>query len=208
MTTAEELGVVADYEYQTKRVMLVPYTKVTRVHLPEDLLVRLYRITRDDQLLEISFPGMEMDLVKFVSFMAPLAVQILCVRSTEGVLVPAGYGYVIGSDGVDGARTARIGFVFLRQYHGTKEIRDLGMFLAAWWFDKLRVDVLYGTMLKRNHIGQNFARRRFGFRVLCELPKFFPVNGRLEDGCLVCLEKATFMPYYQQWKNTLELNCG
>jgi len=200
MVTAEELNVIENYEYRTQEVMLVPYAKATRAHLPEDLLVSLYCRTRDERLMETAFPGIQMDLVGFIQFMGARAVQILCVRDEDGVLKLAGYGLIVQAEGVDGARTARFGFNFFRQWHGTRQARDLGMFLIAFWMKELRVDVLYGTTLKSNRLAQNFGRRRFGFRVLCDLPKFFSCDGRLTDGTLVVLEKQDFMEYYTAWR--------
>lgn len=186
----------ANHPYRTDKVLLLPYLDSQQV-FPEDFLVRLYRQTRDEGLIETVFAGTpNFNLNRFISFMSARPI-VLYIQHPNDV---AGYGFISQSEGVDGARKAAFGFLFFKKYRGTVHVRDLCTLSLAWWFYELNTDILYATSLKTNRLAWNFAKKVFGFTFLCDLPMFFCDGGRLADAVLMCLKREDFTPQYNRWK--------
>lgn len=185
---------LANHTYQTDKVILVPYLDNRKV-FPDDFLAQLYGQMLKDGTLETVFAGMsDVTLNKFVSYLSKHPVVVYVLKPGDVV----GFGWVAQAEGCDGARKASFGFTFYRKYWGTQLVRDLCWFSLRWWFEELKIDILYATSLKTNHMATNFART-FGFQKIGHLPMFFQKGDRLVDGTLICLKKSEFDPLYQSW---------
>lgn len=182
------------HEYQTDRVVLLPYVKSK---FPPDLLARLHSRLIEDGTLETVFTGMRdaRDFEQWNGYMSKQPI-VLFVRKPDSII---GAGWVSEVQGVDNARKAAFGFWLYRSSWGTKEGHDLCRFALRWWFETFRIDILYATSLKTNRLAINFALRRFGFRKLCDLPMFFTQGKSLVDGTLICLKKTDFDVVYERW---------
>lgn len=182
---------IANWEYQTETTALIPYDKAWPV-FPDGLLGHLYLRTREDGLLDQVFCGRATpDFDDFVSYLSSrkVVLQIYCLQRPE--LEPIGYCFINGADGEDGTRLAQFGFCFFREYWGRPELRDLVRLCLRYWFEVLKVDVLYGATLLENYLARNFARK-FGFQEIATLPKFLYRAGGRADARLVLLLKEDF----------------
>ena len=183
------------WEYQTDEALLVPYSGAAKQQFSEDFLVEQYvRLLKDD-LLSTIYPEGEMNLNQFMAYCLNKPMQILCKKTSDlGPFPVAGFGWLYDFSGPEGARMSKVGFAFYKEFWGTSLVRQLGSLLIRWWIEVCKVDVLYGTLLATNRLAVNFARK-YGFRELTVLPKFYLVENRRIDGRLVCLDKEDFRPF-------------
>src|SRR5208283_4903374 len=131
------------YEYGTATTIMLPYKQDVSWLFPEAFLADLYFRLLEDGLLDIVFPGMRMNhLNQFMAYFAsgnhPIVIGFIRNAANEIVDV-AGFGWVLESDGVDGARKASVGFTFFNEYHGKKDIRSLAWFFLRWWMVELKI---------------------------------------------------------------------
>jgi len=193
---------VSGWEYQTDKVILLPYSQQNQKMFREHFLAELYFRLRDEETLSIIFPGMGIaHLNDFIRYMArAFGFVIPALRDGEKV-IPVGLGWIPEMDGVDGARKAAFGFGFFKEMWVNRErVRrhvDLSTLMLAYWFQECKIDILYGTSINPKAI--NYSRR-FGFSEPYLLPKFFCRDGVLTDARLIHLEKETFLPYYSRWR--------
>lgn len=189
------------WPYQTDKVVLLPYAQNKTWVFPEDFLGTLYYRLREDDLLDTIFPGMGFKHVNnFIAHMAHAKAPLVCCLKGEQYPQPIGFGWLCETDGVDGARKGSFGFGFFKEVWGRKNVLehiDLSMMMLHWWFVECKVDILYGTTI--NPKAFNYSRR-FGFKPLCVLPKFFCNNGALVNAYLIVLEKEVFLPVYDKWR--------
>ena len=186
---------IAGWKYQTEKTALVPYDKAWPA-FPDGLLGHLYLRAKEDNLLATTFCGMPTpNFDSFVSYLSGkgVLVQIYCLQGEDGALTPAGFCFLHGVDGPDGARMAMFGFCFFREYWGRTEVRELVWACLAYWFEVIKVDVLYGITRLDNFLARNFSRN-FGFREIAVLPKFLYSGGVRTDARLVLLERSSFIP--------------
>lgn len=188
---------IEDWEYQTENTALIPYDRVWPV-FPDGITGHLYLRTKSDNLLSTVFCGRTTpNFDDFVSFLSSSKVttQIYCLQEDGKPLEPIGYCFVHGADGEDGARMAQFGFCFFKEYWGRQELRDLVWLCLRYWFEVLKIEVLYGATLCDNFLARNFSRR-FGFTEIAVLPKFLYRDGGRTDARLVYLEKGVFEQLY------------
>jgi len=186
---------LSTHEFQTDRVILLPYVK-SKFH-PE-LLQQLHWRLIEDGTLETVFSGMTnaADFDNWRGYMDKQPI-VLFVRKPDVII---GAGWVSEVQGIDGARKGAFGFWIYRTSWGTQEGHDLCRFALKWWFETFKIDILFATSLKTNRLAINFARRRFGFQKLCDLPMFFTQGNRLVDATLICLKKDDFDVVYDRWR--------
>lgn len=191
------------WEYQTPTTIMAPYRAEQTNFYPQDYLVSLhYRLVEQD-LLDTIFPGMNIThLNQFINYLSSPAHPTLCcfVKDDEGIATTAGFGYITESDGRDGCRKAGFGFGFFREWWGTPAPRALSWLMLAFWIIELKIDVLFGTTLKQNSLARNFSTN-FGFEHVADIPKLFFRRNTLEDATILMLNRETFLPKYQEWKN-------
>lgn len=176
--------IVDTWKYSTERVHLCPYDPEA---FDEDFLVKLYRKTKDDGLMELVFPAMASTLNAFVSYLHARPMVIGCLKLPDYPVV--GFGWLNEAEGYDGARKASFGFTFFRQFWGKSEIGEISKLAIRWWFTECRIDVLYGATLSFNRAARLFAIR-MGFTSVGNMPGFFIRDGEMLDAHLVCLRKS------------------
>lgn len=197
---------LAEWEYKTPKVVLVPYVE-SQGEFPEDFLAKLYFQTKRDDLLPIIFPGMSMKHMNhFVSYLSKRPLLVYCVMNGE-MLDVAGFAWITEHEGPEHERKAGFGFGFFKAWQGKRETRDLVWLCLRWWFNELKISILYGTTLQTNGPAKNFSRI-FGFVNQGVLPKFFYRNGRLEDASLELLEEAVFTPKFEAWLSGTKRSIG
>lgn len=192
---------IANWAYQTKDVALIPYDRAWPI-FPDGVLGHLYLRTKQDGLLDTVFCGHDpVDFDWFVGYLGSKAatMQVYCLQEEGQPLTPIGYCWIIQPGGKDGAREAKFGFTFFKEYWGRRELRDLVMLGIGYWMNTLKIDVLHGFTLKDNHLARNFSRR-FGFKEVGILPKFLYRQGELTDATVVMLDRETFEPRMEQWR--------
>jgi RimJ/RimL family protein N-acetyltransferase len=186
------------FQYQTDRVVIVPYDKARSVFPPE-FLGRLYFETKNEGLFKTVFPEWpDPTFNEFIAYLNNRPLLLYCIKQPEGKEhLVAGYGFIEESSGSPENRKASFGFMIFKKYRGTKEVRELIWECLRFWFQELSIQVLYGTSLRSNRVATNFSRQ-FGFKELCVLPGFFLCGEERQDGRLVCLERMDFMKLYEQ----------
>lgn len=190
---------VLGWPYQTPRVVALLYSEKHTNIFPEDFLGKLYFRMKSEGTLGLIFPGQNMGhLNQFLRYMSTVRGLLICCEKTEDKPHPIGLGWICEIDGVDGARKAAFGFGFFKEAWGRTVHVELSSLMLAYWFREMNIDILFGTTL--NQVARNYSKR-FGFKYLCQLPKFFCCNGVLENAHLICLEKEVFLPMYQAWKD-------
>ncbi|HXH85253.1 MAG TPA: hypothetical protein VNI35_00420 [Nitrospira sp.] len=187
----------ADWKYQTKNTVLLPYSE-RHVHIyPENFLCSVYYRLKEEGTLETIYPGMDVGhLNRFICYMGSpqrLGFVVPCLKSDGAPPKPVGIGWLC--EAIKGRGS--FGFGFFKEVWGKWEHADLSMQMLAWWFFESKMEVLYGTTL--NRVAFNYSKR-FGFKPVGTLPKFFSTTAGLEDGQLIVLEKERFIPYYNWWK--------
>src|SRR5882762_6240918 len=188
---------LAKHQYQNDQVVLLPYLKTPGV-FPDDLWPRIHARLMDDGTVSTIFPGMGMFSAQDLDRHMKRQPAVLYVIKPDTLV---GFGWITQSEGPDGARKAAFGFAFFRSTWGTALVRDLCFLSLAWWFEELKIEILYGSLLKTNRMATNFSRN-FGFKDVGDLPMFFVVGGKLVDGHLICLKKSDFMPRYEFHRST------
>lgn len=185
---------VLSWEYQTDKVVMLPYSQRHTAVFPENFLGQLFYRLREDDLLRIMFPGMDMShLNNFMAYMSRTNGFVICCLKTDTVPEPIGMGWVPEFDRIK----LSFGFGFFKSAWRKREHVDLSFFMLKYWFDTFKVVHIYGTTL--NPIANNYSKR-FGFRHLCIMPQFFECNGVGADGHLIVLEKQVFCQCYDQWR--------
>jgi len=185
-----------EFDYQTPEVLLLPVNLQYRKLFPPDLYQRIHQQLIADGTLQTVFCGMQNaeDFKEWSDYITKCPVVLYIIKPDRLI----GFGWVAEREGVEGHRKASFGFGFFRHAWGTKLVRDLCFLSLRWWFD-LDIEILYASSLKTNRLAVNFSRN-FGFRKLCDLPKFFLQAGRLVDGTLICLPRDVFDPLYTAWR--------
>ena len=116
--------------------------------------------------------------------------QVYALKEGEN-LIPAGYCWVDDVVGRDSERRAMFGLCWFKEYRGRPEVAELGWMCLEYWFNELRIDVLFGATMETNTAAKNFARR-FGFEDVGTVPKFLYRQGKLTSARVVMLEKSKF----------------
>lgn len=188
---------IKNWPYQNHRAVILPYDEKQTWLFPEEFLGRMYMRLRAEGTLDIAFPGMNLNhLNRFISHMANIRLGfVICCLKTIKKPHPVGWGFLTEVDGDEGKRKASFGFGFFKEIHRRREHVDLSMMMLKYWFSDFKIDQLYGTTI--NPLAYNYSKR-FGFRPLCVLPKFF--SGR--DANLITLTPEVFQAYYESWKVT------
>jgi hypothetical protein len=192
---AEGNEAIKSYPYQNHRCVILPYDEKQTWLFPEEFLGRVYMRLKQEGTLAIAFPGMNLThLNRFITCMANIKYGFVigCLK-TPTKPKPVGWAFLTEVEGEEGKRKASFAFGFFKEIHGRREHVDLSMFYLKNWFDTFKVDQLYGTTL--NPLALNYSKR-FGFRRLCVLPKFF--SG--QDANLITLTPEAFRPHYESWK--------
>lgn len=185
---------VLSWEYQTDKVVMLPYSEKHREIFPEEFIARLYYRLKEDDTLRIMFPGMDMGhLNKFVSYMSTAKGFVICCLKTPTKPEPIGLGWITEADRIKVA----FGFGFFKNAWRKIEHVDLSFFMLKYWFDTANVPLIYASTM--NPIANNYSRR-FGFRHLCVMPGFFDCNGVATDAHLIVLEKQVFLECYRAWR--------
>ncbi len=189
--------VLENYPYKTETTCLVPYLEgVNGGEFPEGYLLFLYQKAKEQGLVNRIFPGAAVaGATAFLRQLANKPIVIGLVRKLDKYL-PAGVGWLHEVAGLEGARKASLGFMFFREWWGSKshpslEIHEIAEMALRWWYEELKVNVLYGSTLKRNRLAIRFGRA-MGFRSLCDLPLFFHKGGQLMDGHLMVQTREEF----------------
>ena len=186
-----------DWPYQTSEAVMLLYSENHTNIFPETFLPTIYYRLKEDDLLDTMFPGMDMGhLNRFINYWGDprrLGRVVCCLKDPLGPPKLVGLGWLCEAECGRGS----FGFGFFREAWKQRVHVDLSMMMLHEWFNGCSIEVLYGTTL--NPIAKNYAKR-FGFRYLAELPKFFPHHGKLLNAHLIVLEKEVFSEYYRQWQ--------
>jgi hypothetical protein len=190
---------VLSWEYQTDKVIMLPYSEKHLGVFPENFLGCLYYRLKEDDTLKTIFPGMDMSHVnKFIAYMSKVQGFVICCLKTETKPEPIGLGWVSEFDRVKLA----FGFGFFRSAWRKREHVDLSFFMLKFWFDAFKVANIYGTTL--NPVANNYSKR-FGFQHIGLMPEFFDCNGVGTDAHLIVLQKQVFLKCYSAWRSKVEI---
>lgn len=193
------------WPYKSDTTIMVPYREDATSFFPGDFLMSLWCRLQQEDLLTTIFPGVPLNHPnKFIRYMSTRPTLICLTRNGSDITDTAGIGYIAESNGVDGARNASFGFGFFRDHWATPEARTLSWFMLAFWMERLKIDVLFGTTLRANGLAKNFSLN-FGFKGHMDIPKLFFRNGELQDATIMLLEKEEFLPKYEAWRETWDL---
>ncbi len=188
----------AGWKYQTDQVYLAPYTEEL-AHNQDGLLGHLYLRTKQDGLLEVAFPGLpNLHMDKFVSYLTgpKVVLQIYYVKSGTA-MTPVGYCYLYNVDGKERSRLAEFGFCFFREYWGQKAVTELGWLCIAYWFEALKVDILFGATRVDNRLASIFARK-YGFEEEAVLRKFLNCGDHRCDARIMVCERDKFLKLWYE----------
>jgi len=181
------------WPYCTERVHLTPYVEGNKSSLfPEEFLFSLYAQCKKEHLLDVLFPGMPLvTAARFVAYLKDRPVLVGFVKSDIAPLKVAGFGFLYEVEGEEVARKATVGFCFFKEWWGSKEIVDLSKLCLRYWFNEVKLKVVFGTTLWRNRLAWRFARN-LGFVSIGKVPRFFSKDGKLEDMHLLYLTPENF----------------
>lgn len=181
---------------ETSKVSVFPYWTGSGSPFPETTLPFLYAKTKEDKLLRRVFPQEnEFSLPDFISKMSTWPLLIAFNKATNE---PIGYSFLTESSNKRPHTKAMIGFLFFSKWWGEKhhpETRDAGRIALDWWFFKIGIAVLYGTILSRNRPARAFSKSLY-FEELCEMPIFFVSERGPENCMLVCLTRDEFTKHF------------
>lgn len=184
------------WQYQSERVVLVPYVEGNPIFGP-DILVRIWAMLERDGLMEKVFAGAgEMTLNKTVAYLSKMPLLIGLVKPMRGSpdsMRPeiAGMAWLWGVEGTD-YKKAMIGMAFFKPFWRTPEIRELSRMALHWWFYELKVNVLFGTIRATNGIAVSFGKK-LGFRKVARVPNWYCEKDGYQDAFLVTLTKDQFL---------------
>lgn len=201
----EDSRPVSSYEYETDRLILLPYDKTATATFREEFLPLLYLRLKEEKTLDLIFPGMGMGHMNdFVAYMRNAAGFVVPSLKMDGKVLPVGLGWLAEVDGPVGARKGSFGFGFFKEMWVNRErVRwhvDLSTLMLAYWFEECKCEILYGTSI--NPKALNYSRR-FGFSKPYRLPKFFSRGGVLTDAHVIYLEREAFRRYYSHWRSLM-----
>lgn len=156
----------------------------------EEFLFSLYALCKKDRLLDVLFPGMPLiTAARFVAYLKDRPVLIGMVKPNYEI---AGFGFLYEVEGADGARKATLGFCFFKKWWGSEEIVAIARHCLRYWFEVVKLEVIFGTTRWTNRLAWRFAKN-LGFQSVGRVPMFFCKNEKLEDMHLIYLKKADFM---------------
>jgi RimJ/RimL family protein N-acetyltransferase len=176
-----------EWKYQTDEVVLSPYVD-GQAEWPDDFLVSIYRMMKQDGTLEVVFPGItDLTLNGFVGYLKDKPL-LTCVRKSDMNVM--GFAFLWGIEGEKPHRKASLGFVYFKPFWGTSLIRQTSRLALQWWFNELGIEVLYGATLKSNRLARRFAAE-LGFLKMGDMPMFFwnSSHQELKDAVLLCLTR-------------------
>jgi RimJ/RimL family protein N-acetyltransferase len=188
--------------YGTQDLQVCPYMKGVPVYR-DGMLPFLYQKTKEEGKLSTTFCGDLFNQDQFISFFLKLGtMQVLCEVEADKNLKPVGYSWLSNAHGVDGARSAAIGFCFFNGASKRSSARDLGRLGLAYMMEDLRIDTIHGILLKSNLPGRNYALR-LGFREVAVVPDYHYYEsdgvGGLVGARVMYLRKQEFWPGFQSW---------
>lgn len=188
--------------YGIPGLQMVPYMVGSPVYR-DGMLPFLYEKIKAEGSLVDTFCGDQMNSDGFTAFFDRLkTLQVLCRVTTEDKLVPVGFSWVMNAKGVDGARSCECGEAFFDGAAKTPDARALARLALGYAFEALRIDVLFGRQVSSNTAARNFSKR-LGFKEIALIPKLHAINGALEDGRIMMLEKENFWPKFLEWKQSV-----
>jgi hypothetical protein len=187
------------WTYETERVLLVPVGPLTTEDsiLGPDILVRLWAMLERDRLIDVVFYGMgKITLTRLVSMLSNSAILIGLAKPADGSTDTKrceiiGFGFLFGVEGEGEFRKSQVAMVGFRPFWRTPEIRQLARLALRWWFEELKIGVLFGTVLASNAVVVNFARK-LGFTKVALLPKFYCRPGGFDDAFMVTLTRDQY----------------
>lgn len=176
------------WKYQNERVCILPFGDGST--FPEEFLVWLYgKVKREGNMAERILPDTTFNLNQFIDYFMKHPPLIGALRETNEII---GFAWLNEIYGPVGGRRGSLGFGFFKKYWGTDDIRDCSRFFLQWWFEELKIDVMFGNTLKTNLAAQAFSRE-MGFQKVADIPKFFTVKGKMATCTLLMLEKQDFL---------------
>lgn len=179
-----------DWKYQTDEVVLSPYVD-GQAQWPDDFLVGIYRMMKQDGTLEVVFPGMtDLTLNGFIGYLKDKPLLTCVLKETMAVM---GFAFLWGIEGEKPHRKASLGFVYFKPWWGSRFIRQTSRLALQWWFEELGIEVLYGATLKTNRLARRFSAE-LGFQRMGDMPKFFWDDKlkELKDAVLLCLPRSVW----------------
>src|SRR5271157_4273555 len=144
-----EVDVAVQLDRDVDDGLLVPYVEGSGL-FPQEMPAGIYKQLEQEELLEWVFPGW--DKVKLSDFMKIAITEshfpvFGFSRSEEKV---AGIGWLFEVEGPENFRKASLGFAFFRKFHHSDLIRSLARQAVRWWFERLKLCVLYGATRRSN----------------------------------------------------------
>ena len=187
--------------YGVPGLQVCPYMPGCPVYR-DGVLSALYYRTRDEAKIERVFCGDSLNHDQFISyFERRKTLQVLCRVEENKDLTPMGYSWIDSPKGVDGARSALIGFCFFRE--GRRVCVDLGRLGLAYMFEDLKIDTLHGVLLESNLPAVRYADR-LGFEECGVVPDYHFHEGRLEGARVMYLRKREFWDRFVEWRERTE----
>jgi hypothetical protein len=190
---------IRNWPYQNDKVVVLTYSEKHTAVFPEDFLAKVYFHFKNDGLIDTIFPGMDVNhLNRFISFVSRCPGLLIPCIKTETKPIPIGIGFLTEVGGDEGARRASFGFGYFKEFHKDRRHIAASACLLGWWMMEAKVDMLWGTSLNPVAIAYS---KRFGFKPVATLPKFFSHRGTLRDASLIYLEKEVFSPLWEAFKS-------
>ncbi len=184
--------------YGLADLQLCPFMPGSPVYIDETLPF-LYRSTKQEGKMMMTFCGDDFNLGEFVNFFIKNGVmQVLCEVEENKRLKPVGYSWISNPHGIDGARSAAVGFCFFNNASKRSSARDLARLAIAYGMMDLRINVGHGIQIASNTAAQNFARR-VGFKFVGTVPKYHHYRGELVDASIMCVEDTEWLPSFERW---------
>src|ERR1700739_2043908 len=177
----------------SNEVLLAPFWTGAGSPFPDSTIPFLYSRTKEDGLLRRVFPGQEeISLVRFIELLSKAPVVIGFEKKTNEVMA---YSFLTESSQPKPYTRAMVGFCYFRKFWRHPGMYELARQALQWWFYKLEVAVLYGTILESNRTALQFARGLY-FREIGTLPMFFVTARGPENVVLLCLTREEFRAHF------------
>lgn len=186
-------------QYRIGNAQAILYDRRETAVLPPDFLAQLYWSLNGDRysnrrgmgILETLFCGMsDVSFPAIVSYLAGRPVVAVGVWHGDKFKV-AGFTFPTAVMGVEGQKSAFVGYGFLKEFWGTDEQEVCTILGLSMLFNEMNLLSIHGQRFHDNDFTAKFMEK-FGFKDIGRIPHFLLKRGKLVDGMVNTLSIDTF----------------
>lgn len=147
------------------------------------------RWTKEGTLDTIFYAGIESIEWMIHYFLQPENTTLACIRGANEF---CGLGWVMNRKRVGNYSRAECGMGFFRHQSDKTQNLEFGQMMLDWVFQRLDVDVLYGTTPEHNKLALRFSKK-LGFNLHGPIPGFGEWRGELCSAWISSMKKEDWL---------------